>query len=374
MLFPPSPRELLIALNTAPALSRPALCRLALALDRWSDAADPAGAADPALSSEVGVPVPSLLRALSRIPQAAAAAAEEEEQAARLGARLVTLRDPDYPPALLRLALPPPVLAVQGEIPEGPAVAVVGSRRADPYGLEAADLFARALAGAGVAIVSGFALGIDAAAHKAALAAGGKTVAVLGCGLGMDYPRGHRRLGRDIAENGARVSELPCGQAPRPWHFPVRNRMIAALAAGVLVVQATARSGSLITVRHALDLGRDVYAVPGRIFDESAIGPNSLIRDGALLAQHPRDILEALRVPPGAAGPAPEEEAEAGPPPPPGLPAEIAAALAAAGKTQPAEELAARLGRTVDEILGALLELELGGWVRRLPGGVYGRE
>ena len=122
MLFPTSPRELLIALNTAPSLSRPALCRLALALDRWSAAPDPSAA----LSSEVGVPVPSLLRALSRIPQAAAAAAEEEEQAARLGARLVTLRDPDYPPALLRLALPPPVLAVQGEIPAEPALAVVG--------------------------------------------------------------------------------------------------------------------------------------------------------------------------------------------------------------------------------------------------------
>ncbi|HEX2643295.1 MAG TPA: DNA-processing protein DprA, partial [Thermoanaerobaculia bacterium] len=199
MLFPPSPRELLIALNTAPSLSRPALCRLALALDRWSAAPElPLSA----LSSEVGVPVPSLTRALARLPQAAAAAAEEEEQAARLGARLVTLRDPDYPAALLRLALPPPVLAIQGEIPAGPALAVVGSRRADPYGLEAADLFARSLAGTGVTIVSGFALGIDAAAHRAALAAGGKTVAVLGCGLGVDYPRGHRRLGRDIAENG----------------------------------------------------------------------------------------------------------------------------------------------------------------------------
>lgn len=391
MLFSPSPRELLIALNTAPGLSRPALCRLGLELDRWAGPLGPEtvpgpdsipgsetgarpgpGKMDPAETARgLGLPRATLAKAHALLPEAAAAAAREEEAAARMGARLVTVRDPDYPAALRHLALPPPVLAVLGEIPTGSAVAVVGSRRADAYGLEVAETFSKALAAAGVAVVSGFARGIDAAAHRGALAGPGRTVAVLGCGLGVDYPRGHKRLGQEIAASGAVISELPCGREPRPWHFPVRNRIIAALAAGTLVVQAAPRSGSLSTARHALDLGREVFAVPGPIFDERSLGPNALIRDGAVLVQHPKDILELLVPSAGGAG-APVQplraEEEDAPPAEDGL-----AGVLAPGVTLAPEEIAGRLGQPLDAVLGTLLEWELAGWARRLPGGTYTR-
>jgi DNA processing protein len=264
------------------------------------------------------------------------------------------------------------VLAVRGEIPAGPAVAMVGSRKADPYGKEVAELFARALAEAGVTVVSGFARGVDAAAHRGALSTpGGRTVAVLGCGLGIDYPSGHAALGKEIAARGALVSEFPCDAGPRSWHFPVRNRVIAALAAGTLVVQAAPKSGSLVTAKHSLDLGREVWAVPGRIFDERSLGPNALIRDGATLVQHPREILESL-----FPGPRPlpllQERPAEPEPPPPGPPGDVLSALPAGSPRAP-EELAEATGLAVDQVLGALLELELTGLVRRTAGGLYAR-
>ncbi|HEX7184111.1 MAG TPA: DNA-processing protein DprA [Thermoanaerobaculia bacterium] len=376
MTFIPSRRELLIALNAAPSLSRPAAYRLAQELDRWADSSDP----PERLAAEAGVPRAQMERALAAVKDAGALARRELAQAERLGARVVTLDDPAYPPLLHQLTLPPPVLYLRGELPlslVSPAVAIVGSRRADTYGHEAAELFARTLAAAGVTVISGFARGVDASAHRAALAAeGGRTVAVLGCGLGVDYPRGHERLGDEIAARGALVAELPCGTPPRSWHFPVRNRVIAALASGTLVVQASPRSGSLITARHALDLGREVWAVPGRIFDERSLGPHGLIRDGALLVQHPRDILEVLRPDAHApqlplfdpsAGPAAPE-----PDPPPGLAGEVLGALPPGAVRLP-EEIAAGLEAPVDQVLGALLDLELEGWVKRHPGSAYGR-
>ncbi|HET9211585.1 MAG TPA: DNA-processing protein DprA, partial [Thermoanaerobaculia bacterium] len=271
-----------------------------------------------------------------------------------------------------QLSPPPPVLYIRGEIPAGPAVAVVGSRRADPYGREAADLFSRALAAAGVTVVSGFAQGIDAAAHRSALAApGGRTVAVLGCGLGVDYPRGHGQLADQIAARGAVVTEFPCGLIPRAWHFPLRNRTLAALAAGTLVVQAALRSGSLITARHAVDLGREVWAVPGRIFDEGSLGANSLIREGAQLVQHPADLLEIL-LPTAAAAQLALPPSSPEPEPPPGFTGQVLAEIPP-GTPRLAEEIAARLESPVDRVLAALLELELAGWVKRMPGPVYGR-
>src|SRR6185295_1776970 len=266
-----SRRELMIALSSAPEISRPAAYRLAQELDRWYGATSP----PERLAAEVGVPRAQMRKALAAIETAAAAARRETAEAERLGGRIVTLEDAAYPSSLRQLSPPPPVLYLRGEMPAGPAVAIVGSRRPDAYGQEAAELFARTLAGAGVTIVSGFARGIDAAAHRGALAVpGGRTVAVLGCGLGVDYPRGHLRLAGEIAAAGALVTEFPCSAIPRAWHFPLRNRSIAALTAGTLVVQAALRSGSLITAHHALDLGRDVWAVPGRIFDESSLGAN----------------------------------------------------------------------------------------------------
>ena len=369
-------RELLIALNAAPEISRPAAYRLAQELDRWSGRLSGGEVPPERLAAEAGVPRAQMRKALAlaTTPGAAAAAAEREILAAeRLGARIVTLDDPGYPPGLRHLSPPPPVLYLRGELPAGPAVAIVGSRRADAYGREAADTFARTLAAAGVTVVSGFAQGIDAVAHRSALAVpDGRTVAVLGCGLGVDYPRGHGRLGGEIAARGALLTEFPCGLVPRAWHFPLRNRSIAALSAGTLVVQAALRSGSLITAHHALDLGREVWAVPGRIFDEGSLGANALIREGAHLAQHPVDLLEML-VPRSAACQLPLPlPADPGPEPPAGFPGQVLAEVPH-GSTRVAEEIAVRLDVPVDRVLAALLMLELEGWVKRLPGSAYGR-
>jgi len=375
----PSRRELLIALNAATEISRPAVYRLSQELDRWFNAGD-AGGDSEALAAELGVPRAQCAKALALRERAAELAARETAAVEKLNGRILTQEDSGYPAGLLQLSPPPPVIAVRGEVPEGPAVAIVGSRRADAYGREAAELFARSLAAAGVVIVSGFARGIDAAAHRSALAApSGRTIAVLGCGLAVDYPKGHAKLAAEIAERGAVLSEFPCDLVPRAWHFPLRNRSIAALAAATLVVQAAHRSGSLITARHALDLGRDVWAVPGRIFDESSLGANALIRDGASLAQHPADLLEVLlpRLPRSAAQLArPELPAPLVPDPgleaPPGFPGQVLAEIPK-GATRGAEEIAVRLDVPIDRVLAALLELELEGWVKRLPGSIFGR-
>ena len=362
-------RELLIALNAAPDLSRPAAYRLAQELDRWSGAGSP----PEQLAAETGVPRVQMRKALAALETAAGTAARQTAEAERLGGRIVTVDDAGYPSGLRELSPPPPVLYIRGEVPTEPGIAIVGSRKADAYGREAADLFARTLAAAGVTVASGFAQGIDAAAHRSALAApGGRTVAVLGCGLGVDYPRGHDRLAEEIAARGALVTEFPCGLIPRAWHFPLRNRSLAAMTAGTLVVQAALRSGSLITARHALDLGRDVWAVPGRIFDEGSLGANSLLREGAHLAQHPADLLETLLPTAAAAQLALPVQPDPGPEPPPGFAGQVLAEIPP-GKARLAEEIAARLDSPVDRVLAALLELELEGWVRRLPGSIYGR-
>jgi DNA processing protein len=378
----PSRRELLIALNAATEISRPAVYRLSQELDRWFNAGDPGGNPE-RLAAGLGVPKAQIAKALSLRERAAGLAARETAEAGKLNGRILTLEDPGYPAGLLQLSPPPPVITVRGEIPEGPAVAIVGSRKADAYGREAAELFARSLAAAGIAIVSGFARGIDAAAHRSAMAApGGRTVAVLGCGLAVDYPHGHARLAGEIAEHGAVVSEFPCNLIPRAWHFPLRNRSIAALSAATLVVQAAHRSGSLITARHALDLGRDVWAVPGRIFDESSLGANALIRDGASLAQHPADLLEVLlpslprhsRTKAQLAFPGTPSLLELEPEPeaPPGFPGQVLTEIPK-GATRGAEEIAVRLDVPIDRVLAALLELELMGLVKRLPGSIFGR-
>lgn len=364
-------RELLIALNAQADLARASLCRLALEAERWSAGLRPAAAHD--LAQELGLPRAHILKALSCLPRARHIAAELQREAQALGAGIVTALDDDYPQALKDLPLPPPVLYVRGRLPALPGVAIVGSRRVDAYGAEASSYFARDLAARGLTVVSGFAVGADAAAHRGAIAAGGATVAVLGCGIGIDYPAGHRLLGDEIAACGALVSEFPCRTAPQPWHFPVRNRIIAALSFGSLVVQATPRSGSLVSARLAMELGRDVYALPGRIFDERSVGPHGLIRDGALLVQHPQDIVESLpfevqqRLRP-TAGPAPAAASGL----PGGLPGRLLGTLVP-GEPVTAEDLAGRSQDPVELVQGALIELELAGWIRRFPGGTYAR-
>lgn len=357
-------RELLIALNAAPDLTRATICRLAADLSAWRDA----GGGDPAAGA--GLPRAAIERALGARRRAAGVARRELAAARTAGARIVTCLDPDYPARLRDLTLPPPVLFVAGELADRPAIAIVGSRRASPYGLEVARWFGGALAEAGALVVSGFAIGIDGAAHRGAIAAPrGATAAVLGCGLDIDYPRSHKRLACEIRARGALVTEYPCGTPPEPWRFPVRNRILAALARVVVVVEAAPRSGSLITARLALDLGREVLAVPGRLTDEVAVGTNALLADGAAPALSPEDLLPLLGLadPPSGSLASPIADV----PLPPGLGGVGRALVDAADPQRPAtaDALAARAGVPIEQALAALLELELAGVLQRQPGG-----
>lgn len=357
-------RTLRLALAVSPTVPHPSACRLAAEAARWCAAR--AGACDE-LAGEFGVPRPHLAAALALRRTAPAVAARAEADARHLGLRLATRGDADYPLAFNDLDLPPPALWIRGSLAQLPAVAIVGARRASLYGLEMAGWLAAGAAAEGAVVVSGFAVGVDAAAHEGALAAPrGGTVAVLGCGTSIDYPRGHRGLGERIARHGALVSEFPPDCEPRPWQFPVRNRLIAALARAVAVIEAAPRSGSLVTARLALDLGRELLAVPGRICDELALGPNALIADGATPALSPGDLLDAIGLARPAAGTAaPSAE-------PPGL-AGAARDLwrAAADRPSTAEELAIAVGLPIARALTLLLELELAARLRRHPDGRY---
>lgn len=222
----------------------------------------------------------------------------EKVRARDAGITIVTLIDSAYPPSLADLGLQtPPVLYVRGRLFGAPGISIVGSRKADVYGLEVARWFAGRLAAAGLVVISGFARGIDQAAHRSALSARagtGRTAAVLGCGLDIDYPRNSRRTAAEVARRGCLISEFPLGTQPRPWHFPIRNRIIAALGFASIVVRAASRSGSLITARLALDLGREVYAVPGSVLARESAGAHLLLRDGAIPALDPDALLETL--------------------------------------------------------------------------------
>jgi DNA processing protein len=269
--------------------------------------------------------------------------------------------DEAYPPLLSEIADPPLALHPDGnrELLATPMVAVVGSRRASAYGINAARHLASALAGAGITVVSGLALGIDAAAHEAALDAGGQTLAVLGTGIDLTYPRSNARLRRRIAAGGLVLSEFPHGTPPLPENFPMRNRVISGLALGAVIVEATSRSGSLITARMAAEQGREVFAVPGPIFSAGSEGTHRLIQYGAKLVHDIDDILEEL---PG------EFRARRAARPDP--PAELSGVLNVLTRDEALhiETIAGRLSRSPSEIFEALLQLELGGWVRSLPG------
>jgi len=212
------------------------------------------------------------------------------------GVATLDLADEHYPAWLRTIPDPPPVLYCDGSLEPGDrqAVAIVGSRQATPYGLRVTDALARELSALGFTIVSGFARGIDAAAHRAALASGGRTVAVLGCGLDVDYPSGHASLRTEIAGSGAVLTEFAPGTAPFATNFPRRNRIISGLALGVVVVEAAEDSGSLITARLALEQGREVFAVPGPIDAPTSRGPHGLLKQGAKLVETVNDIVEEL--------------------------------------------------------------------------------
>lgn len=222
----------------------------------------------------------------------------ELDRLAKAGAAALTWHDPAYPRLLREVADPPPVLFIKGELADADccAVAVVGTRGATVYGRQVAERLAGELAQARITVVSGLARGIDAVAHRAALDAGGRTLAVLGCGVDVVYPPEHRALAAAIAERGALLSDYPLGTGPEKNNFPPRNRIISGLSLGVVVVEADEKSGALITALFATDQGREVFAVPGNVFSAGSRGANRLIQQGAKMVLQTSDILEELNL------------------------------------------------------------------------------
>lgn len=218
----------------------------------------------------------------------------EKARVEAAGAWVTSILDEDYPAVLRRVPSPPPVLYVKGTLPDAPAVAVVGSRKASAYGLAAAEKIATELAEAGVTVVSGFALGIDHAAHRAALSAGGTTIVVLGCGIDICYPRRHATMVPEVVRSGCLISEVPVGTPPLPQHFPMRNRIISGLSLATVVVEAAVNSGSLYTADFALAQGREVLAVPGSIYSPTSQGTNGLLVDGAGPARCAEDVFDTI--------------------------------------------------------------------------------
>ena len=281
-------------------------------------------------------------------------------EADRLGMELRTWASSAYPAPLHHLHDPPPVLFLRGqaELLGRPAVTVVGARRATARAQDVAERLGRGLARAGSCVVSGLALGVDAAAHRGALLGGGPTLAVLGRGADAAYPPIHRRLFGEVLESGLVVSEFLPGTPPLPHHFPRRNRILAGLAHAVVVVEAGARSGSLITVDHALDLGIDVWSVPGPIEVASCAGSNRLLADGARPLLSVGDFVrEVTGFAAGEPDPVVTVDGPAG---------ELLTRLG--GETLNVDELALRAGVTIPAALALLTELELTGLVRQLPG------
>ncbi len=290
---------------------------------------------------------------------------------------IVTLADEHYPPSLLTIPDPPVLLYVCGQpsaLSLRPALAVVGARNATPQGLDNARAFSRALAESGLSIASGLALGIDTAAHEGALeATDGCTVAFVGTGADRVYPARNRKLAHALIKNGAIVSEYPLGTPPLPHNFPRRNRLLAGLARGVLVVEAALNSGSLITARLAVEGGREVFAIPGSIHSPISRGCHRLIRDGAKLVETAEDVLEELRL--GApVSPAPLQTLDSMPPELINADHDTRSVLLAMGHDPvDADTLSNRCGLTVDTLYAILLTLELTGAVSRLPGGRFQR-
>lgn len=273
---------------------------------------------------------------------------------------VVPLGDPAYPPALLETADPPLLLYTIGRLDllHAPSLAIVGSRHASVQGRQNAAAFSAHLAQTGLTIVSGLALGIDAAAHEGALGHAGSTIAVVATGLDQVYPRRHAALARRIADEGLVVSEHSLGTPPLRENFPQRNRIIAGMTRGTLVVEATLQSGSLITARLALEAGREVFAIPGSIHSPQAKGCHALLKQGAKLVETAQDVLEELGIVPLA----PASAA----PPPAGRPDPL---LDAMGHDPIGlDELIARTGWGAADLAAKLLDLELAGRVERLPG------
>lgn len=280
------------------------------------------------------------------------------------GHSLLTLADAAYPKALLEIADPPVALFASGNLglTARRSVAVVGSRNATRQGLDDAFNFAATLSRSGLCIVSGLALGVDGAAHRGGLAGAGGSIAVLGNGPDRIYPTAHEALARQLENTGLLLSEHAPGTAPRAHHFPRRNRLISGLSAGVLVIEAAERSGSLVTARQALDQGRDVFALPGSIHSPLSRGCHALIKQGAALVEAPVDVLSELGVPTRPS----REPAEAVP----NNDDEIGFLDAAPTSV---DMLVARSGHSTQTVLATLAQLEIAGSIERLAGGLYRR-
>lgn len=288
------------------------------------------------------------------------------DQLERLGVRFCARPQSDYPALLRHIHDPPLGLFYRGEVAEAkPTLAVVGTRRASDYALQVTSKICCPLAGGGITVVSGLALGVDTAAHQAALEAGGRTIAVLGGGIDDQtvYPPSNRKLAATIAASGGCVvSEYPPGTPPLPFRFPLRNRIIAGLSLGTLVVEAPLKSGALITARVAIEENREVLAVPGRTTDENAAGPLALIRNGAAMVRDADDVCAVFGWEPQPAA----SRAAA-------LPADHAAVVAALGVPLPRELLQQRCGLSAQQLSAALTQLEVSGAIRRLPSGKFYR-
>lgn len=303
------------------------------------------------------------------------AAAKELAQAQSTGCKLVTWDEPEYPSRLREIYDPPPLLYVRGNIGllNRHTIAIVGSRRPTPYGNQMAERLARDLTDRGLVIASGLARGIDSSAHKGALSsASGATIGILGCGIDVVYPKENKKIFAEMEQRGVIISEFPMGTFPAPQNFPIRNRVIAGIGLGVVVVEGAQYSGSLITARLAMEFGREVYGVPGNATQPSSFGPNQLIKQGAKLATGWEDIVEEL---PTAV------RAEL-------LPIEAASAEERANLVEqslsPAErslydllsedqarhidDLVENSGLSSSEVLAALFDLELKSVIRQLPG------
>lgn len=308
----------------------------------------------------------------------------QEKAMEAFGASLITLNDTAYPMRLGEIFDPPLVLFQRGSLIDADenAIAIVGTRRATPYGIRMAERLARDLASRGMTIVSGMAEGIDTAAHRGALAAGGRTIAVLGCGVDVVYPESNRTLMEEIAANGAVLSQFSMGMKPMKGNFPIRNRIISGMSLGTVVVQAPARSGALITAHTAVEQGREVFAVPGEVGAPNAEGPHQLIREGAKLIENAEDILLELNIEVSAGYVEPPIEQHTAPPKP-------AAVEAPATRSQPIanvsdnerrvlsalkpdgsfiDDIAQTCRVSISEALSALTMLEIKGMVRQFSG------
>ena len=340
---------------------------------------DPHGAARLGAGSDAALPavlagIAPHLAAADRLAAARTRARAALAAARAGGIAAVPWSDRGYPALLAAIPDPPPVLWLRGDRSalDGPAVAVVGSRAGTAYACEVSRTLGADLASRGVTVVSGLARGVDSAAHRGVLAAGGRTIAVLGSGVDVVYPSEHADLAGEIVRRGLLVSEFPPGTTPRPAHFPMRNRLISGLSRAVVVVEASERSGSLITARLALEQGRDVMAVSGNVLSGRNRGAHALLRDGARIVETAVDVVEELGLEPAAACGASGAAASRGAGGPQEPPDSILRHMDA-GDVYDIDDLAARSGLDSAALLARLTELELRGRVARAAGGGFVR-